>query len=62
MLELALLAMIVFIMVLSIFILKRAGSLLCDEWGYALSVPVAQAEVELQRLLLRPVAVESTAV
>lgn len=41
-------------------ILKRAGSLLCDEWGYALSVPVAQAETELQRLLLRPV--ESTAV
>jgi RNA polymerase-interacting CarD/CdnL/TRCF family regulator len=35
-------------------ILNRACSSLCGEWGYSLSVTPAQAEVELQRLLVHP--------
>lgn len=37
-------------------ILRRAEGLLCAEWAYALSVPLAQAEGELQQLLLNPAA------
>lgn len=35
-------------------ILRRAESLLCAEWSYSLSVPLTQAEGELQQLLLEP--------
>ncbi len=36
-------------------ILRRAEGLLCAEWSYAMSVPLAQAEGDLQQLLLNPV-------
>jgi len=35
-------------------ILKRAWTSLCGEWGYSLSMPQAQVEVELHRLLKHP--------
>lgn len=35
-------------------ILNRACTSLCSEWGFSLSVSPAQAEVELQRLLVHP--------
>ena len=35
-------------------ILKRAWTSLCGEWGYALSIPLAQVERELNSLLLHP--------
>jgi RNA polymerase-interacting CarD/CdnL/TRCF family regulator len=37
-------------------ILKRAWNALLREWEYVLSVPVAQVEIELQRLLSHPTA------
>lgn len=37
-------------------ILRRAQGLLCAEWGFSLSVPLEQAESELQSLLVRPAA------
>jgi len=38
--------------------LKRAWNLLCSEWKYAMSLPLAQVEAELQRLLLQQQPVE----
>lgn len=35
-------------------ILKRASSTLCSEWGFSLSVSMAQAESELHHLLAHP--------
>jgi RNA polymerase-interacting CarD/CdnL/TRCF family regulator len=35
-------------------ILRRAQSLLCAEWGFSLSIPIEQAESELQHLLIKP--------
>jgi len=35
-------------------ILRRAWNSLCGEWGYSLSLPPAQVEMELHRLLRQP--------
>jgi RNA polymerase-interacting CarD/CdnL/TRCF family regulator len=41
-------------------ILKRAWGTLCGEWGFTLSLPLAQVDMELRRLLAHPA--ESVAV
>jgi RNA polymerase-interacting CarD/CdnL/TRCF family regulator len=35
-------------------ILKQASDSLLGEWGFSLSIPLAQAQVELYRLLVKP--------
>jgi len=35
-------------------VLKQVSDLLLGEWGFSPSIPLAQAEVELYRLLMKP--------